>query len=62
MKIICKNNFDLETVNDRLIAENVGEFYAKDITEFLNKKYGGYTSPDYFVIVPDDYKLYVWEP
>lgn len=62
MKIVVKSNFDNESINDRLIAENVGEYYGKAIVKFLNNKFGGNTSPDYFILVKDDYKLYEFEP
>ena len=62
MKIINVDNFDRDTVSDTLVAENVPKYYAKDIVEFLNDKYSGSTSSDYFMIKPNDYKLYTWEP
>lgn len=62
MKIICIDNFDREIVSDRLIAENVPDHYAEGIAEHLNEKYSGTTSPVYFKAVPDDYKLYTFEP
>ena len=62
MKIICTSNFDNESVDDRLIAENVNHFYAQYIVTYLNDKFSGDTSPDYFRIVTDDYKLYKFEP
>jgi hypothetical protein len=62
MKIIGKSNFDLETVNDILIAENVKTTYAKFIASALNDKFCTETSKYFFEAKPDEYKLYVWEP
>lgn len=62
MKIIQTDNFDRESVSDVLVAENVHNFYAAKITEFLNGVYGGDNSPFYFCAVEDDHKLYVFEP
>lgn len=61
MKIICKDNYDRATRNDKLIALNVDPFYGKTIVDFLNSKTSAY-SPDFFTLVEDDYKLYVFEP
>lgn len=62
MKIICTDNFGRETVNDRLVCENVNEFYGSKIVEFLNERYSGDYSSDFYRLVNDDYRLYVWEP
>ncbi len=61
MKIICKDNFDRETVSDFLVAENVHSHIGNRIVTLLNQAEGE-TSPNHFVLVPDDYKLYKWEP
>ena len=62
MKIVSVDNFSRDEVSDTLIAENVSEFYATVIAKFLNQKYGGDNSPNYFSVKPDDYKLYKSEP
>lgn len=62
MKIVCSSNFDLESVSDRLIAENVLEYYGKFLVEQLNAKYSGNESPNYYKLVEDDYVLYQFEP
>ena len=61
MKIIKSDNFDRELYSDILIAEKVHEEYGKDIQEFLNDKFSGSTSPDYFNLVNDNYELYEME-
>lgn len=62
MKIICVDNFDRDDKCDKLVCENVSEYYGKYMTEFLNNKFSGDYAPDYYRLVEDDYKLYVWEP
>lgn len=62
MKIICVDNFDRDTVSDFLVAENIGEYYGKLITEFLNEKLGGEHSPHFYRLESDDYKLYKFIP
>lgn len=62
MKIIAVSNFDNETKNDRLIAENIKYPYeAKIMVDALNGSSGEYSS-DFFKAVGDDYELFVWEP
>jgi len=58
VKIICTDNFAREERADSLVAENLREDYAEEIAKFLNEKYGGADSPNYFKAVPDDYKLW----
>ncbi len=62
MKIIRVDNMNREHISDSLVAENVNEWYAKKIIEFLNKRFSGDYAPDYFRAVPDDHKLYEFEP
>lgn len=47
MKIISASNFDDETKDDKLIAENVPEFYVKTIVDALNDKYSGWVQASY---------------
>jgi hypothetical protein len=58
VKIISTDNFDRESVADTLIAENVHEYYAKEIAEFLQAKYGGNNASRYYKTVADDYQLW----
>lgn len=62
VNIIRTDNFNRDNVSDTMVAENVGTFYAEKITEFLNEKFGGPESPNFYRVVPLDHKLYVWEP
>ena len=61
MKIIRVDNFDRDYIPDDLIAENVNEHSAKLIAKLLNE-HAGANSQDYFKAVPDDHKLYEFEP
>ncbi len=61
MKIIAKDNFDREGHSDRLICENVNKYMGERICNLLNTKEGE-DSPNYYVTVEDEYKLYEFEP
>ena len=61
MKIICVDNFDRETVNDSLVAENVNACYGKYIVALLNEHEGQH-SPNFYRLVEDDHTLYKWKP
>lgn len=61
MKIIRIDNFGRECISDVLVAENVPEHYADRIVAALNYSINP-NNDDYFVIKPDDYKLYTFEP
>lgn len=58
MKIIAKDNFARESVADVLIAENVHLSYAHEISNFLQKTFGGDSSPRFYEVVADEYKLW----
>lgn len=60
LKVIAVSNYDDETMNDSLICDNVNEYYGKIIVDRLNSMY-----PEgrmFYKLVPQDTKLYVWEP
>lgn len=57
MKIIGTDNFDRETVDDKLIAENICSYYANKIVDLLNND-SGPNSYYYYKAVEDDYVLY----
>lgn len=58
MKIVCIDNFGRESVADRLIAENVKEFYGRHIVNMFNEKFSSDYSSHYFVLKPDSYVLW----
>jgi len=62
MKIVGVDNFDRETVDYFLVAENVPASFAVPIVEFLNKRFSEGTAMMYFMIKNDDYKLFKFEP
>ena len=62
MKIVRVDNFDRDTVCDKLVAENVNDVYGTCMVEALNAEFSGDSLPDYFRMVPDDYVLKEWEP
>jgi len=62
MKIICVDNFDRETVNDVLVAENVNEYYGKKIVKLMQTHLASDNGFDWFKLVADDYKLYEFDP
>ncbi len=57
MKIVKVDNFARESIADKLIAENVNEYWGKVILDNLNL---GLTQndADYFRLVEDDYVLW----
>lgn len=59
MKIIGKDAYNRDHVNDILVCTNVLERYIQIITDVLNK---GATSDYFYTDVPDDYELYKFEP
>jgi len=59
MKIIGTDNYDRDYISDKLIAENVSEFWAKRIVEFMNEKYCDDT---FYKVVEDDQELFIYEP
>ena len=59
MKLIAKSNFDLETVNDVLIAENVHKGFGEHIVRVLNKDKSDDTY--FYSLVENDYELYKFE-
>jgi len=63
MKIIAKSNFDLETVNDFLVAEHINKTHGEVAVEAFNTAFCSDPSAPYFYkLVEDSYQLYTWEP
>jgi len=62
MKIINVDNFDREWVDDKVVCENVSEYYGGIIVDFLNDRLSGDHSSDFYKLVENDHKLYAWEP
>lgn len=64
MKIVARDNFGRDGnggKSERLVAENIQWVEeAHIIAEALNARGGAYTE-SYFVVMPDDYELFVFE-
>ena len=58
MKIVAIDNFARESVADQLVAENVPEFYAESLRDFLQSKFGGEQASRYYQVFPDDHVLW----
>lgn len=61
MKIICTDNYDRDYIPDRLIADNVPDYWAEKIVKFLNENIDS-DGRDYFRAVPHNYELKKVEP
>jgi hypothetical protein len=56
-KIICTDNFDKDYIPDTLVGENIPEWYAEQIKDFLNMKLSSNNSPNFYRCVNMDYVL-----
>lgn len=60
-KVIAVDNYDRETVSDKLIKDNLSEqqakVLAKDMNDEADDKYGD-NAPYYYMVVDNDHKLY----
>lgn len=61
MKIIATDNLNRDNVSDFLVCENINEVYGQQFVDLYNKQYAEHTGK-FLMLVPDDHKLYVWEP
>jgi len=61
-KVIARDNFNRDTVNDRFIAEWETKEDAIASAERINNWAGGPDSQWYYVAVPSTYVLRVWQP
>lgn len=59
MKVVIVDNYDRDTVSDRLLAENLSEKEAREKADKFNNSHPG---SEYAVVKPDDYVLYKYEP
>lgn len=62
MKIITTDNFNREGHNEGLVAENVPEYWAHKILAHLRTAYTSEHGELWFEVVPDEHKLYKFEP
>lgn len=62
-KVIGVDNFDNEMVSDILVLDDIATMAeAEQIARVMNEAEGGDFAPRYFRAVPDDHKLYKFEP
>ncbi len=59
MKVICKDKFDREHINDRLIFDKLNQKQADAVALALNSVAA---FDDFYLVVPDDYKLREFKP
>ena len=58
MKIINTDNFDRESKADTLVCSNItNKTFGVAMTQALNFHYSGDSSPNYFRLVEDDFRL-----
>lgn len=62
MKIICVDNFNRETVSDRLVADNIKNSTEANLMIEALKGTCSVQGSHWYKLVQDDYKLYVFEP
>lgn len=62
MKIIVVDNFGRENVSDKLVCTNVSQFHGEIMVKGLNDRLSGNSSVVFYKLVPNDYKLYKFEP
>lgn len=60
-KIIFSDNVPTDTSDEHLWLDNVPKKLGERICEKLNEHLGDNQGP-YYIVVPDNHKLYKWEP
>lgn len=58
MKIITKDNYGRDLFKEKAVAENVSEYFGKQLVDQWNEKYWTEHSDSYLMLVEDDYVLY----
>lgn len=62
MKIVCIDNFNRETKSDRLVADNIThDAEAEVMLAALRDRFSSDNSPEWYVLKPDNYRLYKFE-
>ena len=62
MQVIAIDNFGRDNVSDRVVSTNLSQTAAEEKALEMNTMHGGPTSARYYVVKPDNYVPYVWEP
>ncbi len=61
MKIIYSDNIPNDTSSEKLWLDNIPQELGQRICDKLNYGLGDWQGP-FYRVVPDDHKLYIWEP
>jgi hypothetical protein len=62
-KVVCKDNFDRDNVSERwLLEQPLSRDNAQKVADLLNETWCSEHGSFYAAVVPEDHKLYVWEP
>jgi hypothetical protein len=61
-RIISKSNFYNEYFFEKNLLINIPPYILKEIYKVVDKKLNSNESPNYYVVVAEDYKLYEFEP
>lgn len=62
MQVIAIDNFGRETVSDRVISTGLDPAEAEAKARQLNELHGGPSAQRHYVVKPDDYQPYVFQP
>ena len=62
MKIIEVDNFNRESISDKLIASNLTKEESERYVTELNYRYSGESAWYFYKSVSEDYKLYIFDP
>lgn len=63
-RVVDVDNFDGEgpQSTEKFITEAIDNDMARLIASTLNNEYSGYSAPRYYRVVPEDYKLFIFQP
>lgn len=61
-KLVLVSNFDQDTVDDVLLADNVMEEFAEALCAAYNQQFATGRTKYWCAVKPHDYKLRRWEP
>ena len=62
MQVIAIDNFGRDHVSDRVVATNLSATDAEEKASQMNHLHGGPEAARYYVVKPDDYAPYIWQP
>ena len=62
MQVIAIDNFGCDHISDRVVSTGLSARAAEEKAQSMNQLHSGPHSARYYVVKPDDYVPYVWEP